>query len=111
MIPKFSRNFIVVVTYATCLTKSGRGPRNSSRLGARCYEVRFSSVPPQFRGRKPWGGQGPPTFLPLPPTRREDLRLDGYLEYPHAAKTLYIYKHPCLLGIRTQSLRHCSQRR
>ncbi|GFX04610.1 uncharacterized protein TNCV_901381 [Trichonephila clavipes] len=59
--------------------------------------VRFCSVPPQFRGRKPLGGQGPPTSLPLPPTSREDLRLDGYLEYPHAAKALYIYEHPCLL--------------
>ncbi|GFX00054.1 uncharacterized protein TNCV_3080501 [Trichonephila clavipes] len=44
-----------------------------------------------------WGGQGPPTSLPRPPTTREDLRLDGYLEYPHAAKALYMYKHPCLL--------------
>ncbi|GFV94710.1 uncharacterized protein TNCV_3864331 [Trichonephila clavipes] len=59
--------------------------------------VRFCSVPPQIRGRKPWGGQGPPTSLPLPPITGEDLRLDGYLEYPHAAKALYIYKHPCLL--------------
>ncbi|GFX37776.1 uncharacterized protein TNCV_3116261 [Trichonephila clavipes] len=33
---------------------------------------------------------------PLPPTSREDLPLDGYLEYPHATKALYIYKHPCL---------------
>ncbi|GFX28463.1 uncharacterized protein TNCV_1152721 [Trichonephila clavipes] len=40
-------------------------------------------------------GQGPPTSLP--PTSRKDLRLDGYLEYPHAAKAPYIYKHPCLL--------------
>ncbi|PRD36099.1 UNVERIFIED_CONTAM: hypothetical protein NCL1_09697 [Trichonephila clavipes] len=43
------------------------------------------------------GSQRPLTCLPLPPTSREDLRLDGYLEYPHAAKTLYIYKYPCLL--------------
>ncbi|GFW89316.1 uncharacterized protein TNCV_3966061 [Trichonephila clavipes] len=43
-----------------------------------------------------WGGQGPPTSLPLPPTTREDLWLDCYLEYPHAAKALHIYKHPCL---------------
>ncbi|GFT41906.1 uncharacterized protein TNCV_1667561 [Trichonephila clavipes] len=41
-------------------------------------------------------GQGPPTSLPLPPTLREDLRLDGYLEYPHAGKALYIYKHTYL---------------
>ncbi|GFW69435.1 uncharacterized protein TNCV_487841 [Trichonephila clavipes] len=43
------------------------------------------------------GGQRPPTSLPLPPTSREDLRLDGHLEYPHATQALYIYKHPCLL--------------
>ncbi|GFU92689.1 uncharacterized protein TNCV_4635201 [Trichonephila clavipes] len=39
----------------------------------------------------------PPTSLPPPPTPREDLRVDGYLKYPHAAMALYIYKHPCLL--------------
>ncbi|GFU82529.1 uncharacterized protein TNCV_3629951 [Trichonephila clavipes] len=43
------------------------------------------------------GGQRPPNSLPLPPTSREDLRLDGYLEYSHAAKALFINKHPCLL--------------
>ncbi|GFX08600.1 hypothetical protein TNCV_4170991 [Trichonephila clavipes] len=41
------------------------------------------------------GGPGPPTFLPLPPSSREDLQLDGYLKYPHAAKARYIYKRPC----------------
>ncbi|GFU74941.1 transposable element Tc3 transposase [Trichonephila clavipes] len=30
--------------------------------------------------------QGLPTSLPLPPTSREDLQLDGYSECPHAAK-------------------------
>ncbi|GFX87920.1 uncharacterized protein TNCV_4373851 [Trichonephila clavipes] len=34
--------------------------------------------------------------LLLLPTSRQDLRLDGYLEYPHAAKARHIYKHPCL---------------
>ncbi|GFU51861.1 transposable element Tcb2 transposase [Trichonephila clavipes] len=43
------------------------------------------------------GGQSPPTSLPFPPTSQEDLQLDGYLEYTHTAKALYIYKHPCLL--------------
>ncbi|GFY15787.1 hypothetical protein TNCV_1284321 [Trichonephila clavipes] len=33
----------------------------------------------------------------LPPTSREDLSLDDYLEYLHAAKVLNIYKQPCLL--------------
>ncbi|GFV47695.1 hypothetical protein TNCV_1708911 [Trichonephila clavipes] len=60
--------------------------------------VRFGSVPPQFRGRILCGwGQGPPTYLSLPPSSRENLRLDGYLEYPPATKTLYFYKYPCLL--------------
>ncbi|GFU95132.1 uncharacterized protein TNCV_4139161 [Trichonephila clavipes] len=35
--------------------------------------------------------------LSIPPTTGEDMRLDGYLEYPHAAKALYTYKHLCLL--------------
>ncbi|GFW91426.1 hypothetical protein TNCV_3375921 [Trichonephila clavipes] len=48
--------------------KSGRGPRNSSRLRPRIYTclalstmqvtVRFCSVRPQFRGRKLWGWSG-----------------------------------------------------
>ncbi|GFT79092.1 uncharacterized protein TNCV_3094491 [Trichonephila clavipes] len=37
-----------------------------------------------------WGDQRerPPASLPFPSTSREDLLLDGYLEYPHAAKAL-----------------------
>ncbi|GFU69817.1 uncharacterized protein TNCV_2452751 [Trichonephila clavipes] len=52
--------------------------------------------PPNFEEKPPGGGEGLPNFLPLLPTSREDLRLDSYFEYPHAAKTLHIYKHPCL---------------
>ncbi|GFW74491.1 uncharacterized protein TNCV_2413901 [Trichonephila clavipes] len=48
-------------------------------------------------GEHSGGGQRPPTSPPLPPRSREDLRLDGYLEYPYATKALYIYKHSCLL--------------
>ncbi|GFV47523.1 hypothetical protein TNCV_904841 [Trichonephila clavipes] len=74
--------------------------------------VRFCSVPHQFEGRNPGGGQEHPTYLPLSPTTRESLQLDGYLEYSPAAKALYIYKHPCLFsGIRAQFLRHHSQHR
>ncbi|GFY01758.1 uncharacterized protein TNCV_1467501 [Trichonephila clavipes] len=51
---------------------------------------------PNFDGEHPGGGSLSPTSHPLPPTSREDLKLDGCLEYPYAAKTLYIYKHPCL---------------
>ncbi|GFW38127.1 DUF4817 domain-containing protein [Trichonephila clavipes] len=35
-------------------------------------------------------GQEPPTSLPLPPTSRGDLRLNGYLKYPHAEKTIHL---------------------
>ncbi|GFT83477.1 uncharacterized protein TNCV_232391 [Trichonephila clavipes] len=59
--------------------------------------VRFCLVHPNLKEENPTGGQGPHTSLHLPPTIREDLRLDGHLEYLHAAKTLYIYKHSCLL--------------
>ncbi|GFW46263.1 uncharacterized protein TNCV_2813581 [Trichonephila clavipes] len=52
---------------------------------------------PEVEGEYPGNAQGLPTSLPLSSTSREDLRFDGYLEYPHAAKALYIYKHPCLL--------------
>ncbi|GFU07159.1 hypothetical protein TNCV_3474241 [Trichonephila clavipes] len=41
--------------------------------------------------------RGLPPLFPFHPTLRDDLWLDGYLNYPHAAKALYIYKHPCLL--------------
>ncbi|GFS56716.1 hypothetical protein TNCV_2221571 [Trichonephila clavipes] len=42
-----------------------------------------------------WVVKGLPPLYP--PATREDLRLDGYLEYPHAAMALYIYKQPRLL--------------
>ncbi|GFU80604.1 uncharacterized protein TNCV_534781 [Trichonephila clavipes] len=59
--------------------------------------LRFGSVSSQFRGTTPWEWSKAPTSLPLLPTSREDLRLDGYLEYPHVAKALHTYNHPCLL--------------
>ncbi|GFX58224.1 hypothetical protein TNCV_4049821 [Trichonephila clavipes] len=77
-----------------------------------CQTVWTPIFHPNFEGEHPEGGQMPPTSLLLPPMSREDLRLDGYLLYPHAAKALYIYEHPSLfIGIRTHALRHSSQRR
>ncbi|GFX06367.1 DUF1758 domain-containing protein [Trichonephila clavipes] len=58
---------------------------------------RSSSVSSNFEGELPRGNRGLPTSLLLPPTSREDLRIDGYLKYTYAAKALHIYKHPCLL--------------
>ncbi|GFX34365.1 hypothetical protein TNCV_3227111 [Trichonephila clavipes] len=40
---------------------------------------------PNLEGEYSGGGQKPLTFLPLPRTSREDMRRDGYLEYPHVA--------------------------
>ncbi|GFV96397.1 hypothetical protein TNCV_2869751 [Trichonephila clavipes] len=59
---------------------------------------------PNFKGEQPGIGQGLPPNLPLPTASRKDLLLNGYLEHPHAAKSLYIYKHPCLLRDSNQGL-------
>ncbi|GFU88132.1 hypothetical protein TNCV_1337011 [Trichonephila clavipes] len=50
---------------------------------------------PNFEGGHPQNW--PHAFLSLPPTSREHLRHDGYLECLPATKELYIYKHLCLL--------------
>ncbi|GFV56048.1 hypothetical protein TNCV_2266341 [Trichonephila clavipes] len=98
-----------------------QGPRNSSGQRAKlCLSLsvalstiqvtaRFCSVSPNFEGEHPRGGHEPPTSLSFPPTSREDLWLDGYFKYPHAAKSLYIYKHPCLLLNSNPGQRHSSQ--
>ncbi|GFU53394.1 hypothetical protein TNCV_4421721 [Trichonephila clavipes] len=58
-----------------------------------------------------WGGQGPPTPLPLLPTTREDLRLDGYLESTLMPQKHYTFTNIHVFsGIRTKFLRHSSQR-
>ncbi|GFT93380.1 uncharacterized protein TNCV_337451 [Trichonephila clavipes] len=54
---------------------------------------RFSSVSNQFLESTLGVVRG----LPLSSPSREELRLDSYLKYPHAAKALYIYKHRSLL--------------
>ncbi|GFX60042.1 hypothetical protein TNCV_4557231 [Trichonephila clavipes] len=44
-------------------------------------------------GEHSGGGQGLPTSIPLLPTSREDLRLDGYLEYyKYRADTIHSQK-------------------
>ncbi|GFU74837.1 uncharacterized protein TNCV_503711 [Trichonephila clavipes] len=64
--------------------KVRKGCRSSHLTMVRNYDDRHQKL----------SGQGHPTSLP--PTSREDLRIDGYLKYPRAAKALYIYKHPYL---------------
>ncbi|GFS54903.1 uncharacterized protein TNCV_3576211 [Trichonephila clavipes] len=88
---------------------SGRGPRNSPRQKDRCTPVvshtfehhtgestSLARLHPNFK-EHPRDCQGTPKSIPLSPTSRKDLGLEGYLEYPYAAKALYIYKHSCLL--------------
>ncbi|GFU92716.1 hypothetical protein TNCV_2892251 [Trichonephila clavipes] len=57
------------------------------------FVARFHS---NFKGELPGVGQVPPNSLSLPPTSREDLRLDSYLEYPHTAKALYTHLQTCM---------------
>ncbi|GFX25961.1 hypothetical protein TNCV_2303431 [Trichonephila clavipes] len=83
----------------TSTVTSYQDPRNSSWQGASCTpdisrsfehhtgnSTIFLGSTPIFEGERSGGGQSPPTSLPLPTTSRENMRLDGYLEYPHAAK-------------------------
>ncbi|GFW78077.1 hypothetical protein TNCV_135471 [Trichonephila clavipes] len=59
----------------------------------------LARIHPNFEGESLEGGQGPLTSLPIPPTSREDFRLNGCLIYHHAAKALNIHKHPCILRV------------
>ncbi|GFT17508.1 hypothetical protein TNCV_4807501 [Trichonephila clavipes] len=72
------RTRFVVVTYATCLTMSDRGPRNSSLQRTRCtpddsrnFEHHAGDIPPQLRENTVVvSGYCPPLFLFHPPHER-----------------------------------------
>ncbi|GFW77985.1 transposable element Tcb2 transposase [Trichonephila clavipes] len=71
---------------------------NDRRTSCPCHdEFRGPRSDYVRQGENPGSSQGPPNSLLIPPTTREDLRVDDYLEYSHTAKAPYIYKHPCLL--------------
>ncbi|GFU67594.1 uncharacterized protein TNCV_1643431 [Trichonephila clavipes] len=100
----------VVASIVSCLTASARGARISSRQRAkwtpvisRSFEhhtgdstISLSSIL-ILRKKILECLKAHRTSLPFPQTSREDMRLDGYLDHPHAVKTLYIYKQSCLL--------------
>ncbi|GFX17171.1 hypothetical protein TNCV_2856941 [Trichonephila clavipes] len=59
--------------------------------------VRFGSVPPQFRGRILWGWSEAFQFSFPSTNLTRGLVARRLFTESHAAKALYIYKHPCLL--------------
>ncbi|GFW44065.1 uncharacterized protein TNCV_998301 [Trichonephila clavipes] len=86
-----------------------RSVTKSPRVAEQC-DVNIHSLDHQKRHRVIWlcstpilrevghsgGGSGPLTSSPFPPSSREELRLNGCVEYPYVIKALYIYKHPYL---------------
>ncbi|GFU84618.1 hypothetical protein TNCV_4939571 [Trichonephila clavipes] len=66
---------------------------------------------PNFEGGHTGGGQRPPTssFL-FPSTSRKNLRFDGYLEFSRAQRNYTFVDILAFFRIRTQALRHISQR-
>ncbi|GFS61656.1 hypothetical protein TNCV_4313031 [Trichonephila clavipes] len=59
---------------------------------------------PNFEGRRPGGGQRPPTSLSLPSSLRADLRLDCYLEYPTCREsTIHLQTSMHSLGFEPRS--------
>ncbi|GFS83242.1 hypothetical protein TNCV_599961 [Trichonephila clavipes] len=52
--------------------------------------ARFDSVSPRLRENTLRLVLEASHLFPNPPTSREDLRLEGYLENPHAAKALHL---------------------
>ncbi|GFW88612.1 hypothetical protein TNCV_828811 [Trichonephila clavipes] len=96
--------------------RQDQGPRNSSWQGAKCTPVVMRSLEHQADDstiyldstpilRENTLGEGPPTSLPLPPTLREDLRVDGCLKYPHAARegTIHLQKSMSSSGFEPSS--------
>ncbi|GFY23743.1 hypothetical protein TNCV_1630251 [Trichonephila clavipes] len=79
----------------------------SAALSTIKVTVRFSSVPPQFRGRTLWEGQGLPLSSPFTNLTR-GIAARRLLEYPHAAKHYTFTNIHVFSGIRTQTPRHSS---
>ncbi|GFW29904.1 hypothetical protein TNCV_2673541 [Trichonephila clavipes] len=100
---------------------SDTGPRKSLFQGA-CnlhlsLAVALSTIPvtirdlarfplPHFEGKHNAGGHGPSASLPLPPTLRKDLWLEGPMLKRHYKFTnIHAFS-----GTRTETQRYCSQR-
>ncbi|GFX58339.1 hypothetical protein TNCV_205261 [Trichonephila clavipes] len=79
-----------VISLGQCFSNCGARPLVHRSLAVALSSIhvteQFSSVSSQCKERTPWRWSGPPTYLPFPPTSQEDLRLDGYLNCPHAER-------------------------
>ncbi|GFU91203.1 hypothetical protein TNCV_4925331 [Trichonephila clavipes] len=64
-----------------------------------------SRFPSSFEGRHVGVVRGLASPLPLPPTSRKELWLNGYLQYLHAATNIHAFS-----GNRVKVLRHCCHR-
>ncbi|GFV44672.1 uncharacterized protein TNCV_212261 [Trichonephila clavipes] len=99
---------------------SDQGPRNSLQQGARYFTpvvscsivhhagdstILLSSTSEEYPG----GGQEPSTSLPIPLILQEDLRFEGYSEYPMPQRHYTFANNYAFSRIRTQALRHRSQ--
>ncbi|GFS63159.1 hypothetical protein TNCV_1496091 [Trichonephila clavipes] len=80
-----SKNSVAVVSDSNLLLRN-----NGCEKPPICPLCDLARFHPNFGEELLAGDQGSPTSLPLPPTSREDLWLDGYLEYPNVAKALHL---------------------
>ncbi|GFX99781.1 hypothetical protein TNCV_258201 [Trichonephila clavipes] len=84
-------------TFRTAKTHKGIRAREFRKTPTRSKTDKVSTEGGGCSENKhPGGGQGPATSLLLPPTSREDMLLDGYLEYPHVARALFKHLQTCL---------------
>ncbi|GFX16783.1 hypothetical protein TNCV_2517631 [Trichonephila clavipes] len=59
--------------------------------------VEFGLIPPKFEGETRRVVRGFPPLFPFHKPLDRNLQIDGYSEYPHPTKALYVYEHPCLI--------------
>ncbi|GFT64588.1 hypothetical protein TNCV_649651 [Trichonephila clavipes] len=93
-----NNDLLLPLSYAQGVTSKNSGavvsdlnlllPNDNCEKPPICRLCDLARFHPNFEEEHPGSDQGSPTSLPLPATSREDLWLDGYLEYPNATKAL-----------------------
>ncbi|GFU49630.1 hypothetical protein TNCV_4143971 [Trichonephila clavipes] len=76
-----------------------------------CDRTILAQFHPNFEGEHSGGDQGTSTSPPIPPTSREHLRLDGYLEYllllNKQKRIFFISEHLRLSIVLSLARHHC----